>query len=70
MRGCSRCASRAIGYLLPDLWLGRKTRQHAKAITNGLPDVLDLMIVCIEAGSRSIRASPRRARSWKWRTPR
>jgi len=41
----------AIGYLLPDLWLRRATRKHAKLITNGLPDVLDLMIVCIEAGS-------------------
>ena len=41
----------AIGYLLPDLWLRRETRHRAKAITNGLPDVLDLMIVCIEAGS-------------------
>ena len=40
-----------IGYLLPDLWLARETRRRAKAITNGLPDVLDLMIVCIEAGS-------------------
>jgi tight adherence protein C len=40
-----------IGYLLPSLWLGRETRRRAKAITNGLPDVLDLMIVCIEAGS-------------------
>ena len=41
----------AVGYLLPDLWLRRETRRRAKAITNGLPDVLDLMIVCIEAGS-------------------
>jgi tight adherence protein C len=40
-----------LGYLLPDLWLRRETRRRAKAITNGLPDVLDLMIVCIEAGS-------------------
>ena len=40
-----------IGAMLPDLWLRRKIRAHAKAITNGLPDVLDLLIVCIEAGS-------------------
>ena len=40
-----------LGYLLPDLWLGRKTRARAKAIENGLPDALDLIIVCIEAGS-------------------
>ena len=40
-----------IGALVPDLWLRRKIKAHAKAITNGLPDVLDLLIVCIEAGS-------------------
>ena len=40
-----------LGYLLPDVVLGRMTRAHAKAIQNGLPDVLDLLIVCIEAGS-------------------
>ena len=40
-----------LGYLLPDLWLSRKTRARAKAIENGLPDALDLIIVCIEAGS-------------------
>jgi tight adherence protein C len=41
----------ALWYVLPDLWLTRKTRARAKAIENGLPDALDLMIVCIEAGS-------------------
>ena len=40
-----------LGYLLPDIWLKRKTRTQAKAIENGLPDALDLIIVCIEAGS-------------------
>ena len=41
----------AVGYVVPDLWLKRKTRARAKAIENGLPDALDLLIVCIEAGS-------------------
>ena len=40
-----------LGYLLPDVVLGRMTRAHARAIENGLPDVLDLLIICIEAGS-------------------
>jgi len=40
-----------VGYMLPGLWLGRKTAQRQKEIRNGLPDALDLMIVCIEAGS-------------------
>jgi tight adherence protein C len=33
------------------LWLSRKTDEHRKAIQNGLPDMLDLVVVCIEAGS-------------------
>jgi tight adherence protein C len=41
----------AGGYVLPSVWLGRKTAQRQKQIRNGLPDALDLLIVCIEAGS-------------------
>jgi tight adherence protein C len=41
----------ALGYVLPDLWLSRRTRARQKAIENALPDALDLIIVCIEAGS-------------------
>ncbi len=41
----------ALGLVLPDLWLNQKTVQYRKSIQNGLPDALDLMVVCIEAGS-------------------
>lgn len=40
-----------VGFMLPGFWLGRKTTQRQKQIRNGLPDALDLLIVCIEAGS-------------------
>jgi len=40
-----------FGYLTPGLWLQRKTNQRQKVIHNGLPDALDLFIVCMEAGS-------------------
>jgi tight adherence protein C len=40
-----------IGYLIPDLVLTRATRRHQKAIQNGLPDAIDLIVVCVEAGS-------------------
>jgi tight adherence protein C len=39
-----------IGYLLPSFWLSRKTELRKKQISNGLPDALDLLIVCVEAG--------------------
>jgi tight adherence protein C len=41
----------AFGFVLPSIWLGRQTALRQKQIRNGLPDALDLMIVCIEAGS-------------------
>jgi tight adherence protein C len=41
----------AIGYMLPDMVLSRKVAQYKRAIQNGLPDALDLLVVCVEAGS-------------------
>lgn len=40
-----------LGYVTPGLWLHRKIMQRRKVIDNGLPDALDLFIVCLEAGS-------------------
>jgi tight adherence protein C len=40
-----------IGCALPILFVRRKTSQRQKAIQNGLPDALDLITVCVEAGS-------------------
>src|SRR5690606_36620300 len=39
-----------IGYLGPRFWLKFKIASHQKALTYGLPDALDLMVVCVEAG--------------------
>ncbi len=41
----------ALGYLAPGLYLDLKVNARRKQIRNGLPDVLDLLIVCLEAGS-------------------
>jgi tight adherence protein C len=41
----------AVGYYVPTLWLGRLIERRRKEIQNGLPDAIDLLIVCIEAGS-------------------
>jgi tight adherence protein C len=40
-----------VGYQVPSLWLYRKTVLRQQQIQNGLPDFLDLLIVCLEAGS-------------------
>ncbi|PYQ97104.1 MAG: hypothetical protein DMF96_15930 [Acidobacteria bacterium] len=36
--------------MLPGVVLGRLIERRRQAITDGLPDVLDLLIVCLEAG--------------------
>lgn len=38
------------GYLLPDLSLRWKIRKRQEEITDSLPDALDLLVVCVEAG--------------------
>jgi len=40
----------AIGYLVPGLVLGRLVTKRKRRIENGLPDALDLIVVCVEAG--------------------
>lgn len=38
------------GYYLPIYWIERRRQTRQEEITNGFPDSLDLMLVCVEAG--------------------
>lgn len=38
------------GYLLPTFWLSRRAENRKTEIFHSLPDVLDLLTVCVEAG--------------------
>jgi tight adherence protein C len=38
------------GYMTPTLWLSMQIRKQQQALEYGLPDALDLMVVCVEAG--------------------
>lgn len=40
----------AAGYLLPDIWLRRRIRRYKEHITRSLPDAMDLLNICVEAG--------------------
>lgn len=39
-----------IGFYLPTLWLWQKAGERKLEVTHALPDALDLMVVCVEAG--------------------
>ena len=38
------------GYKAPDLWLTNKVKKRSDAVRKGLPDALDLLVICAEAG--------------------
>lgn len=39
-----------LGFYLPNIWLLQKTDKRREKILNALPDALDLLVVCVEAG--------------------
>jgi len=59
----------AIGFLLPDFWLGKKIAARQKRIRRGLPDVLDLIVICVEAGLSLDQATARTASELKLAQP-
>jgi tight adherence protein C len=40
----------AVGFYLPDFFVGKRMKSRGMSIFLGLPDALDLMVVCVEAG--------------------
>ncbi len=39
-----------VGYMLPKYWITKRQQKRQEEITDGFPDSLDMMLVCIEAG--------------------
>ena len=39
-----------LGFYLPDMWLVIRTSSRKRRMLDALPDALDLMVVCVEAG--------------------
>ena len=35
---------------MPDIWLSRKVKARQQALRLALPDALDLLVICMEAG--------------------
>ena len=40
----------AVFYLVPDMWLKMKIKKRRERIRRSLPDALDLLVICVEAG--------------------
>ncbi len=40
----------ALGYFLPVMWLKSKITRRQQSIVRALPDALDLLVICVEAG--------------------
>ncbi len=51
-----------VGYMGPKYWVTRRREARIEAITNGFPDALDMMLVCVEAGQSLDQAIIRVAR--------
>ena len=39
-----------LGFFAPDLWIGNRIKKRAHQMELGLPDALDLLVICAEAG--------------------
>lgn len=53
-----------LGFYLPVLLLGSKIRNRQKAIVKALPDALDLLTICVEAGLGFDAAMAKVAEKW------
>lgn len=58
-----------IGFYLPELYLYNKTLQRKEALLKSLPDALDLLVICVQAGMAIDNAFNRVAREIKLSHP-
>lgn len=54
-----------VGYIGPKYWVTRRQTARQEAITNGFPDSLDMMLVCVEVGQSLDQSIIRVARELK-----
>lgn len=40
----------AVGYIAPDMWLTYQTKKRVSRIRRSIPDALDLLVICVDAG--------------------
>jgi tight adherence protein C len=58
-----------FGFIAPDFWLGRQINNRQAKMRRGLPDVLDMLVICVEAGLSLDQATARTAEEMKHAQP-
>lgn len=58
-------AAGGLGFLAPDFILGRMISNRQTKVRRGLPDVLDMLVICVEAGLSLDQATARTAEEMK-----
>ena len=58
-----------IGYLAPSFYLDARGRRRKAAITRALPDALDLLVICVEAGLGINQGLARVAMEFRTKSP-
>ncbi len=53
-----------LGFMLPALWLGNKISKRKDSVIKSLPDALDLLTICVEAGLGFDQAIQKVAEKW------
>jgi tight adherence protein C len=48
-----------LGFLAPDFWLSNRTASRQRKLRLGLPEALDLIVICVEAGLSMDKATMR-----------
>jgi tight adherence protein C len=51
-----------LGYMFPKYWITKRQQQRQEEISDGFPDSLDMMLVCVEAGQSMDQAIVRVAK--------
>jgi tight adherence protein C len=54
-----------IGFMAPDFWLGSRVRKRQKQVLRNLPDALDMLTICVDAGAGLDSALLKISQKWK-----
>jgi len=54
-----------VGFLIPDFWVGSRVKVRQKEIVHHLPDALDMLTICVDAGAGLDSAMLKISQKWK-----